>query len=111
MHEFLLSDSKVFEDWPWRREKPKRPGQPADFRNQATFLGFIDLLDKNDVNLEFCASSDEFTYRPQRHWLFLAEIVGFATLFRLQMDIKDIDGTKVPLFFYTDGCGSELVPS
>jgi hypothetical protein len=43
--------------------------------------------------------------------LFLAEIVDFATLVRLQMDIKDVDGKTVPLFFYTDGRGSELTPS
>jgi hypothetical protein len=27
------------------------------------------------------------------------------------MDVRDVDGTTVPLFFYTDGRGSELVPS
>ena len=26
-------DSKEFEDWLWRREKPKRHREPADFRN------------------------------------------------------------------------------
>jgi len=104
-------DSKEFEDWLWRREKPKRPGQPVDFRNRATFPGFIDLPDEKGVSPEFYTSSDGFTYRPRRHWLFLAEIVNFATLLRLQMDIKDVDGTTVPLFFYTDRRGSELAPS
>ena len=98
-------DSKEFEDWPWRREKPKRPGEPADFRNLATFPGFIDLPDEDDYDPEFYASSDGFTYRPRRHWLFLAEIVDFATLVRLQTDVKDVHGTTVPLFFYTDGRG------
>jgi hypothetical protein len=37
--------------------------------------------------------------------------VDFATLLRLQMEIKDIDGTTIPLYFYTDGRGSELVPA
>jgi hypothetical protein len=41
----------------------------------------------------------------------LAEIVDFAKLFRLQIGIKDVNGTTVPLFFYADGCGSELAPS
>ncbi len=104
-------DLKEFENWLWRREKPKRPGQLIDFRNRATFPSFIDLPDENGISPEFYASSDGFTYRPRRHWLFLAEIVDFATLLRLQMDIKDVDGTTVPLFFYTDGRGSELVPS
>lgn len=76
-------DSKEFDDWLWKREKPKRPGQPVDFRNRATFPGFIDLLDENDVSPEFYSSSDGFTYRPRRHWLFLAEIVDFGTLLRL----------------------------
>ena len=100
-----------FENWLWRREKPKRPGEPAGFRNRATFPGFIDLPDENDVSPEFYASSDGFIYRPRRHWLFLAEIVDFATMLRRQIDIKDVDGTTVPLFFYTDGRGSELAPS
>jgi hypothetical protein len=104
-------DPKELDDWLWRREKPKRPGQPADFRNRATFPGFDDLPDENDVSPEFYASSDGFTYRPRRHWLFLAEIVDIGTLVRLQMDIKDIDGRTIPLFFYTDGRGSELAPS
>ena len=32
-----------FEDWLWRREKPKQPGQLADFRNRGDFPGFNDL--------------------------------------------------------------------
>jgi hypothetical protein len=105
-------DPKELDDWLWRREKPKRPGQPADFRNRATFPGFDDLPDENDVSPEFYASSDGFTYRPRRHWLFLAEIIDFGKLARLQMSIKDIDGTTIPLFFfYTDGRGRELAPS
>ena len=49
--------------------------------------------------------------RPRRHWCLLAEIVDFTLLFRLQIEINDIDGSKVPLFFYTDGRGSELAPA
>jgi hypothetical protein len=104
-------DLKEFEDWLWRGKKPKQSGQPVDFRNQTTFPGFSDLPDENSVGPEFYASSDRFTYRPRRHWLFLAEIVDFATLLCLQIDIKDVDGTTVPLFFYTDRRGSELAPS
>ena len=103
-------NSKEFEDWLWRREKPKRPGQPVDFRNRTTFPGFIDLPEENSVSPEFYASSGGLTNRPRRHWLFLAEIVDFATSLRLQMEINDVDGTTVPLFFYTDGRGSELAP-
>ncbi len=104
-------DAKEFEDWLWRRVKPKQPGQPADFRNRATFPGFDDLPDENDVSPEYYASSDGFRYRPRRHWLFLAEIVDFGTMIRLQMELKDVDDKTIPLFFYTDGRGTELAPS
>ncbi|KAL9127121.1 MAG: hypothetical protein Q9217_003947 [Psora testacea] len=100
-----------FEDWLWKREKPKQPGQLADLRSHATFPGFIDLPDENDVDLDFYESSDMVTYRPRRHWCFLGEIVDFATLLRLQMEIKDVDGRKIPLYFYTDDRGSELAPA
>ncbi len=43
--------------------------------------------------------------------MFLAEIVNIGKLLRLQMNIKDIDGTTIPLFIYTDGRGRELAPS
>ncbi|KAI9763487.1 MAG: hypothetical protein M1840_000501 [Geoglossum simile] len=98
-------DPKEFEDWLWRG----RSQNGLDSRT--TFPGFIDLPDENDVSSGFYASSGESNYRPRRHWLFLAEIVDFAALLRLQVDIKDVDGMAVPLFFYTDGCGSELAPS
>ena len=52
-----------FEDWLWKREKPKHPGQLADLWSRATFPGFIDLPDKNDVDLDFYKSSDMVTYR------------------------------------------------
>ncbi|KAK7888373.1 hypothetical protein LTR67_008719 [Exophiala xenobiotica] len=110
-------DSTQFEDWLWRREKPKQPGQPADFRNRTTFPAFTDLPSDRDVDPEFYSSASTGNARstghgrPRRHWLFLAEIADFGTLLRLQMDVKDVDGATVPLFFYTDGRGSELAPS
>lgn len=105
-------DSEEFEDWLWRREKPKRPGQLVDFRNREIFPGFNDLPGENEADPEFYASSDDgFTYLPRRHWLFLAEIVDFASMVRLQIELKDVDGKDVPLFFYTDGRGNELAAS
>jgi hypothetical protein len=100
-----------FEDWLWKREKPKHPGQLADLRSHATFPGFMDLPDEINVDLDFYESSDMVTYRPRRHWCFLGEIVDFATLLRLQMEIKDVDGREIPLYFYTDGRGNELAPA
>jgi hypothetical protein len=103
-----LSD---FEDWLWRREKPKALGQLANLRSCVTFPGFINLPDENDVDPEFYKRSNIGTYRPRRHWCFLGEIVDFTILLRLQMEIKDVDSTTIPLYFYTDGRGSELVPA
>jgi SET domain len=100
-----------FENWLWRREKPKQPGKPVDFRNRSTFPGFNDLPHENDIDLEFYASVNGSTYRPRRHWLFLGEIIDSGALLRLQMTIKDIDGVTVPLFFHTEGRGSELKSS
>ncbi|KAI0914716.1 heterokaryon incompatibility protein-domain-containing protein [Ustulina deusta] len=97
-----------FEDWLWKREKPIGPG---NLRRRATFPGFIDLPDENAIDLEFYQSSNTGFYRPRRHWCFLGEIVDFTTFIRLQMEIKDVDGTKIPLYFYTDDRGSELAPA
>ncbi|RFU29079.1 hypothetical protein B7463_g7275, partial [Scytalidium lignicola] len=103
-------DSKDLDNWLWKREKPNRPGQPADFRNRATFPGFGDLPHEHYIDPLFYASSDELA-RPRRHWLFLAEIVDFNRFPRLQMTVTDVDGMTVPLFFYTEGRGSEWEPS
>ncbi|WEW59762.1 hypothetical protein PRK78_005242 [Emydomyces testavorans] len=100
-----------FEDWLWRRENRQRPGQLVGLRYRATFPGFIDLPDEYVADLDFYESTDMGIHRPRRHWCFLAEIVDFFTFLRLQMEISDIDGKKVPLFFYTDGRGSELAPA
>ena len=91
-----------FEDWLWRREKPKALGHLANLRSRATFPASIDLPDENDVD------PDMVTYPPRRHWCFLGEI---ATLHHLEMDIIDVDGGKIPLHFYTDSLGSELTPA
>lgn len=99
-----------FEDWLWKREKPKLPRQQVDLRDSAAFRRFVDLPDDNDVDPDFYESGDEVTYRQGYHWCFLGEIVDFVTLHHLEMEIRDIDGGKVPLHFYTAGLGSELTP-
>lgn len=100
-----------FQDWLWRREKPIALGQLANLRSRATFPGFIDLPDENDVDPDFYESNDMVTYRPRRHWYFFGEIIDFTTLHHLEMETKDVDGGKTPLRFYTDGRGSELAPA
>ncbi|KAE9367579.1 SET domain-containing protein [Stipitochalara longipes BDJ] len=96
----------------WKTKRsPKAPGQLANLRSRATFPGFIDLPNENDVDPEFYERTHIGTYRPRRHWCFLGEIVDFASLLRLQMEIKDVDGGTIPLYFYTDSRGSELAPA
>jgi SET domain len=56
-----------FDDWLWRREKPKALGQLANLRSRATFPGFIDLPDENDIDPEFYKSSNTGPYRPRRY--------------------------------------------
>jgi hypothetical protein len=101
-------DPSDFEDWLWRREKPPIPGPLANLRRRATFPGFIGLPNENDVDLDFYERKVTGTYGPRRHWCFLAEIVDILMFLRLEMELKDITGRKVPLFFYTDGRGREL---
>ena len=96
-----------FEDWLWRREKAQRPGQKMSLRHRTTFPAFSELPGEYDVDLDFYQS----TGKPRRHWCFLGEIVDFGFLARLQMDLKDMDGQTVPLFFYTEGRGQEIAPS
>ncbi|OCK83190.1 SET domain-containing protein 5 [Lepidopterella palustris CBS 459.81] len=98
----------AFEDWLWKREKQQCSGRQVDLRTRTTFPRFVDLPDENTFDLDFYESS---TCRPRWHWCFLAEIVHSTTLLRMRMEIKDMDGRSLPLFFYTDGRGSELPPA
>lgn len=106
-------ETRDFEDWLWKREKPPKAslGQLANLRSRATFPGFIDLPSENDVDPDFYENSDMVTCRPRRHWCFLGEIMDFTTLHHLEMETKDVDGRRIPLHFYTDGRGSELTPA
>ncbi|WZH45890.1 SET domain-containing protein [Fusarium acuminatum] len=104
-------DSNEFEDWLWKREKKIEPQQTGGFRSQVTFPSFLQLPNEIVIDDGFFESRDGVNYRPRRHWCLLAEIVDFAKLVRLQMEIKDATGKTIPLFFYTDGRGSEIAPS
>ena len=70
-------------------------------RPRSTFPAFSKLPGEYDVDLDYYQSVG----RPRRHWYFLGEIVDFCFLARLQMEMKDVDGQTVPLFFYTEGRG------
>jgi hypothetical protein len=70
---------------------------------------FANLPDKNKTNLDFYKSSDLFTYRPRRYWYFLSEILDFVIIIRLYIEIENINGAKIPLYFYTDSRGNKLI--
>ncbi|KAJ6096545.1 SET domain-containing protein [Penicillium sp. IBT 16267x] len=97
-------ESTEFEDWLWRREKSPRLRPRVDLRNRVIFPTFSGLPDERDVALDIYSRRGQ----PHRHWCFLAEIVDFQFLTRLHMEISDVDGRKIPLFFYTDSGGREL---
>ncbi|EXK24746.1 hypothetical protein FOMG_18549 [Fusarium oxysporum f. sp. melonis 26406] len=83
-------DSNEFENWIWKREKENEPEQLGILRNQVTFPSFLQLPDETDADDDFFKSRDGTNYRPWRHWCFLAEIVDFATIVRLHMEVKDV---------------------
>ncbi|KAJ6126131.1 SET domain-containing protein [Penicillium samsonianum] len=99
--------STEFDDWLWKREVSPPSGAQRGLHNRATFPPFSSLPDDGGVDMGFYRGSD----RPQQHWCFLAEIVDFNFLARLHMKISDVDGRKIPLFFYTDDRGRELEPA
>ncbi|CAA9960698.1 SET domain-containing protein [Pyrenophora teres f. maculata] len=102
--------SNDFEDWLWRREKPKKPeqlGQLTDLRNRTIFPGFTALPSSDIVDLDFYGEVDG-TYQPIRHWCFLGEIVDSITLHHLELKLTDVEAKRIPLHFNTDGRGSEL---
>lgn len=66
---------------------------------------------RNDVDLEFFDTADGFSYRPRKHWCFLAEIVNIEDFLRLSLTVKDRAGQTTRLMFYNDSRGQEMSPS
>ncbi|KAK0617771.1 hypothetical protein B0T17DRAFT_496265 [Bombardia bombarda] len=123
----LVDPSDEFEDWLWRRETRTQPAsmpsqqqrlQLADLRNRTTFPNFNSLPHEYDIDDNFFSIVNNgsrmgsSTYRPRRHWCFLAEItitdVGYFV--RRNLHVTDRDGETVLLAFHTDGRGSEMDP-
>ncbi|CAG7556533.1 unnamed protein product [Fusarium equiseti] len=100
-----------FEDWLWKRDDKKVSEKSGAFRNQVMFPSVIELPDGTEMEHDFFENRDGTNHRPRRHWCFLAEIVDFGTLVRLQMDVKDVAGQRIPIFFHTERRGSEIAPS
>jgi hypothetical protein len=100
-----------FEDWLWKRKKETASGRQDKLHDREAFPSFNELPNEYDFESDYFDGRNLATCRPRRHWCFLAEIVDFSLFIRLQMDVKDVNGTTVPLFFHTDRRGSELAPS
>ncbi|KID66895.1 SET domain-containing protein 5, partial [Metarhizium brunneum ARSEF 3297] len=98
-------DPADLEDWLWRREKPRQPGQLADLRDRTTFPAFPGL--PHDETYYFY-DPNELAGHSRRNWCFLAEIQRVTALIRLHFEVKDVDGETLPLFFHTDSRGMEL---
>ncbi|KAF1837624.1 hypothetical protein BDW02DRAFT_627740 [Decorospora gaudefroyi] len=98
-------DPDEFEDWLWRREKPKefaQLGKLTDLRNGEIFPSFDALPNSNSVDL------DSFGKVDGRLWCFLGEIVDSMTLHHLALRLTDVDNKNIPLHFETNDRGSEL---
>ncbi|KAF1998207.1 hypothetical protein P154DRAFT_439700 [Amniculicola lignicola CBS 123094] len=106
-------DVTDFEDWLWRREKPKKleqVGQLTDLRNREIFPSFAGLPNSKSRDPDFYESVGG-TLKPTRDWCFLGEIVGSTVLHHLELELKDIDDKKLPLHFNTTDRGSNLAPA
>jgi hypothetical protein len=79
-------------------------------RSKTAFPAFDGLPEENNVSLEFYESADGSSYRPRKHWCFLAEIIDVEKFLRLRLIVKDKSGRIVPIAFYTDDRGLELDP-
>ncbi|KAL4860602.1 hypothetical protein BDV12DRAFT_204871 [Aspergillus spectabilis] len=106
----LESDSAEFDEWLWKREKLKLPYSPSsrmvNIRDCIIFPAFRGLPAERPLWLDLDPYED--SGQPRQHWCFVAEIVDFNYLTRLHMKIRDVEGRELPLFFYTEGRGSEL---
>lgn len=91
-------DPADLEDWLWRREKPRQPGQFADLRDRTTFPAFRGL--PHDESYHF-HDPNELAGHSRRNWCFLAEIQHVTALIGLHFQIEDVDGKSLPLFFHT----------
>ncbi|KAG6095262.1 hypothetical protein E4U30_002614 [Claviceps sp. LM220 group G6] len=89
-----------FEDWLWRRPKPKTQAQTTSQSNQSCFSGFADLPSSNGIDTGVPGGSSE-----ARHSCFLGEIVAITCHDPLDLEIKDIHNKKTTIDFYTEDHG------
>lgn len=101
-------DPNDFEDWLWRREKPKsseQVGQLMSLRDRNAFPSY-DALPGSYSDPAWYDNADGVC-RPRYRWCFLGEIVDSTQVHHLELKLSDINGKKVPLHFYTARRGSE----
>lgn len=103
--------SDAFEAWLWKEQPAQGERQHADLRDDAIFPTFQGLPYENDLDLDYFEAEDGYTYRPRKHWCFLAEIVDTGALLRLELGVRDKADRRTRVLFYTDQRGMELDPS
>ncbi|KAB5531354.1 hypothetical protein GE09DRAFT_973903 [Coniochaeta sp. 2T2.1] len=85
-----------FEDWLWRRDKPKTitpSGTVSPLRDRTSFPRFQELPDDKGIDPRYFGQpNEEGVYEQTRHWCFLGEIVNHFTERRLQLELKDVAG-------------------
>ncbi|KAB5545515.1 hypothetical protein GE09DRAFT_1243159 [Coniochaeta sp. 2T2.1] len=101
-----------FEDWLWRRDKPK-PAHPSGtvspLRNRTPFPSFQELPDDKGIDPRYFGQpNEEGVYEQTRHWCFLGEIVNHFTERRLQLELKDVAGRMAHLIYVTVQLEGEL---
>lgn len=74
------------------------PNRSGNLRNRNTFPSF------HALPVEGYLSG-----RPRRHWCFLSEIKDLSWFVRLRLDVRDLEGVSVPVFFYTPDEGGAVV--
>jgi len=100
-----------FEDWLWKRRIENAPGHLGKLNDREAFPSFNELPNEHDFESDYFEGGTLGSRRPRRHWCFLAEIMEFTSLVRLQMAVRDLNGTVLPLRFHTDRRGGELALS
>jgi hypothetical protein len=102
-------DPEDFEDWLWRREKPKlqkQIEQLVNLRNRKSFPSFAALPSSHRDSEWY--EEVEGIYRPLRPWYVLGEVASYTRAHHIELRLTDIDGQEAPLSFYTDEIGKKM---
>jgi hypothetical protein len=105
-----LTEQELIE-WLFRMPNAHNDVKFTNLRKDTNFPAFGDLPGENDIDMEYYYSSDGFHYIPQKHWCFLAEVIEISQFFRLTLRVRDKAGQEIPVSFYTENRGQELVVS